>query len=172
MNRREALVLGAAGVAAATAGVALGPLFLQWQSGAAALLSARYPDLSGRVRQLGEWKGRVAVFNFWATWCAPCREEVPLLVDFRARLQGRGVEVVGIGADQAAKIVEFARTYRVEYPLLVADPGVFQLLPRIGNRAALLPYTVVLDPRGSVILQRLGALKEGDLEAVATPFLR
>jgi hypothetical protein len=79
LARRELLILGAAGVTAAAAGALVGALALQSRSGAATLLAQTFLDTAGKPRRLQEWQGRVIVCNFWATWCAPCREEIPLL---------------------------------------------------------------------------------------------
>src|SRR5688572_15799689 len=126
-SRREALILGAVGAAAAGLGLVAGALLLQSRSGASALLSTAYPDLSGRQRRLTEWKGRVLLCNFWATWCAPCREEMPMLSRLRDKYEPKGTEFVGIGIDSGAKILEFSKSYPVSYPLLVA--------PCCGDRA-------------------------------------
>src|SRR2546425_10219002 len=118
LARREALILGAIGAGAAVAGGLLGTLALQAQSGAADLLEAPFRDLSGTRRTLREWQGRVVVCNFWATWCAPCREEIPMLVAVREVFASKGAEIVGIGIDHAEKVVEFARTNGITYPVL------------------------------------------------------
>src|SRR5688500_1602392 len=98
IRRRDALLRGAACVAAAAAGGSgAGALALQSRSGAADLLAARFPDLEGRVHRLLDWRGRVLLCNFWATWCAPCREEVPILVSAKQHWAAYGFEVVGIG---------------------------------------------------------------------------
>jgi len=170
-GRRELLVLGAVGLAAAVAGALIGPVALQSTSGARELLSASFPDASGRPHRLNEWLGRPVLFNFWATWCIPCREEIPLLVDFHKKYAGKGVEVVGICADQALKMLEFAKAYRMEYPLLVADADVFTLLRRIGNPSGGLPYSVFMDQKGLIIHTRLGTLSTGELERVMVPML-
>jgi thiol-disulfide isomerase/thioredoxin len=170
-GRRELLALGAVGLAAAVAGALLGPLALQSTSDAGRLLAATYPDAAGRPHPLKAWLGKPVAFNFWATWCVPCLEEVPLLVEFDARFSSKGAQVVGICADQAVKMLEFAKTYRMAYPLLVADAGVFDLLRSLGNRAGALPYTIVLDRSGTIVHKRLGALKPGELEAVMAPMM-
>src|SRR5262245_2343842 len=101
LGRRDALILGAVGVAAAAAGAVGGVLALQARSGAAQLLAARFPDLSGKPRRLLDWQGQVILCNFWATWCTPCREEIPLLVEARRQRAKDGLEIVGIGIDRA-----------------------------------------------------------------------
>ena len=111
------------------------------------------------------------VFNFWATWCVPCREEVPLLVEFHRKYRPKGAEVVGICADQVVKMLEFSKSYGIGYPSLVADATVFELLREIGNRAGALPYSLVVDQVGVIVYRRLGALKAGELESVIAPMM-
>jgi|SRR3954469_12805069 thiol-disulfide isomerase/thioredoxin len=165
-TRRELLLFGAVGIAAAVAGAVLGPMALHSRSAASRLLAASFPDAAGRAHRLSDWLGRPVLFNFWATWCAPCREEVPLLVDFRAKHSPQSVEVVGICADQAVKMLEFSAIYKISYPLLVADAGVFDLLRRIGNAAGALPYSVFLDPKGTIAYSKAGAVTRLELEKV------
>jgi thiol-disulfide isomerase/thioredoxin len=169
--RRDLLVFGGVGLAAAVAGAALAPMALQWQSAAGQLLSASFPDAAGRPHRLSDWLGRPVLFNFWATWCAPCREEVPLLVDFRAKHVLQGVEIVGICADQVVKMLEFAAIYKINYPLLVADAPVFELLRKIGNAAGALPYSVFVDPKGTIAYTRAGAVTRADLDKVLAAML-
>ena len=163
-GRREALIVGAVGIAAAAAGAFLGPLALQSQSGAADLLSASYPDLAGQPRAIAAWRGTVLVCNFWATWCAPCREEIPLLIAVRQKFSHKGVEIVGIGIDHAAKISQFSREFGIPYPLLVAGPKAIELMHKLGNPSGALPFTVVQDRNGAVVYRRLGALRQPDFE--------
>jgi thiol-disulfide isomerase/thioredoxin len=164
--RRDALILGVVGLAAAAAGGVAGVLALQSRSGAAELLGARFVDLEGRSRQLLEWRGRALLCNFWATWCAPCREEIPILVAAARHWASRGVEIVGIGIDSAAKIREFAETYKIAYALLVADATAISLVHVLGNSAGGLPYTVALDRKGALVERHLGALSEERLRQV------
>ena len=169
MQRREVLVLGAAGAAALAAGGIVGALAIQSASGAGKLLSASFSDLSGRSRQLSEWQGRVVLFNFWATWCAPCRQEMPIL-DAAARKYS--FSAVGIGIDSAVKIREFAANYRIRYEMLVAGVEAIQLMKNLGNPSGGLPFSLVLDRRGRVAHRKLGPLAEAELEGIVTPLLR
>jgi thiol-disulfide isomerase/thioredoxin len=171
-GRRETLILGGVGLAAGVAGALVGALTLQSGSGAADLLAARFHDLEGRQRRLLDWQGSVLLCNFWATWCAPCREEVPLLVAAKQQLASSSGEIVGIGIDSVDKIREFVKTYKVNYPVLVADATAINLLRGLGNRSGGLPYTVLLDRGGAVIHRHLGAMTEADLRQVWASFVR
>jgi thiol-disulfide isomerase/thioredoxin len=170
--RREVLILAAIGTGAALAGAFVGALALQSQTGVAELLTAPFEDVSGASRSLREWQGRLLVCNFWATWCAPCREEVPMLVAVRDRFVSKSVEIVGIGIDDRLKIAEFAKTYHVTFPILVAGTGALDLMRRLGNVAGALPFTVVLDRRGSLVHRRLGMFTRAELEGVVERLLR
>jgi thiol-disulfide isomerase/thioredoxin len=171
-GRREALILGAVGAVAAGAGLLAGAFALQSRSGAAALLSAAFPDLSRRPRRLIEWQGRILVCNFWATWCAPCREEMPMLTEVRQNYASKGVEFVGIGIDSAAKIVQFSKNYPVSYPLLVAGPEAVELMRGLGNSGGGLPFTIVLDRSGTLAHRWLGVLSREELEGALARMLR
>jgi thiol-disulfide isomerase/thioredoxin len=165
-GRRNALVLLGAGLAAGAAGFLAARLLFGNGGGEGALMAARLPDLAGKLRQLSEWRGKVLVCNFWATWCAPCREEIPLLMAALAKYASRGVEIVGIAFDNAAKVGEFSRSFGVTYPILLSEADGLELMRRLGNSAGGLPYTVFLDREGRVAHRKLGALKGPDLEQI------
>jgi len=177
-GRREALILGVAGLAAASAGFLVGPTLLRQVGGGAggtgkgALPTARLMDLAGRTRELSEWRDRVLICNFWATWCAPCREEIPLLVATRSKYAFAGVEVVGIAVDNPAKVRDFAASFNISYPILLAEADGLDLMRQLGNSAGGLPYTVVTNRQGSVVHRKLGAFKAADLDAILGPLAR
>ena len=170
--RREALILGAVGLSAAAAGAVLGVFVLQSRSGAAELLAAPFLDLSGKTRRLIEWQGGVLVCNFWATWCAPCLEEIPLLIAAQRQYDPKYLRIVGIGIDPAAKILEFSRKLAISYPLLVAESGAVDMMKRLGNKGGGLPYTVIFDQGRSIALRKLGAFSRAELEVVLARLLR
>jgi len=169
MQRREALVLGVAGVAALAAGGVVGALAIQSASGAGKLLSASFNDLSGRPRRLSEWQGRVVLFNFWATWCAPCREEMPIL---DAAGPKYGFSTVGIGIDSVVKIREFVSNYAIRYEMLVAGADAIPLMNDLGNSSGGLPFSLVLDRQGRVAHRKVGPLSEAELAGIVTSLLR
>ena len=181
-GRREALILGAAGLAAAAAGFLLGPLVLRSTgsngsgeaagAGDIALRSASLPDLAGQVRKLGEWRGRVLVCNFWATWCAPCRDEIPMLMETKAKHASSGLEIVGIAIDNPANVRQFSASFKISYPILLAEADGLDLMRKLGNSGGGLPYTVVADRQGAIVHRKLGALKQAELEAVLAPLAR
>ena len=173
-GRREALILGAAGIAAAVAGFLAGPALLKLGAGreGEVLRSASFLDLDGKTRKLAEWRGKVLVCNFWATWCAPCREEIPLFIAAREKYGSAGVEIVGIAIDNASKVRDFSASFKIPYPLLLAKADGLDVMRQLGNNSGGLPYTVVTDRQGALVHRKLGALKEADLDAILKPLTR
>jgi thiol-disulfide isomerase/thioredoxin len=172
LSRRDALILAGIGVVAATAGAIVVPRMLHSRAGAAALRAARFTSLDGRVRDIGEWQGKILVCNFWATWCPPCREEIPLLVSERDALTSRGLEVVGIAVDSAANVAEFSRITKISYPILIADVSGIELMRELGNPSGALPFTVFLDRDGAIAARKLGALHRPQIERILWDLLK
>ena len=165
-SRRDTLLMIAVGAAAGAAGGYFG-LRLQTAPDAAdvaALLVAPLRDLEGRTRSVLEWKGLVLVCNFWATWCAPCREEIPVLGRIRAKLSSKRVEILGIAVDQASNVAEFVKELKIAYPVVLADANSIELMRRLGNTAGGLPFTVILDRNGKLAYRKLGSITESELE--------
>jgi thiol-disulfide isomerase/thioredoxin len=129
----------------------------------AAIATASFADAGGQSRSLGQYAGQVVVVNFWATWCAPCREEMPGFVRLQERWKGR-VQFVGIANDDRAKVDRFGRELAVNYPLWTGGQEVMDLSKRLGNRLGVLPHTVLLDPGGEVVESRIGLFLEARLE--------
>lgn len=122
-----------------------------------ALYTTRLQDLQGKQIALAKWQGRILLLNFWATWCAPCREEIPLLVDTQHRYAGDGVQIVGIGVDSMDKILPFVTEVAIDYPILVDQTGGIALSRRLGNRTEVLPFTALIDRQGRVVSVKAGA---------------
>ena len=117
------------------------------------IYAARLPDAKGAPQAMAQWRGQVLVVNFWATWCAPCREEIPGFVRLQERYGARGLRFVGIALDQPEKVLDFAREFGINYPLLIGGIETMELLREAGNRTGVLPYTLVIDRAGKVVSQ-------------------
>ncbi|MCU0805671.1 MAG: TlpA family protein disulfide reductase [Burkholderiales bacterium] len=129
-----------------------------------ALAKAAFRDLKGAPVSLADWKGQVVVLNFWATWCPPCREEMPALMRYQQRYAPNGIQVVGIALDEPDKVRAFGEELKVNYPLLLGGTELFKLMTQLGNRAGALPFTVIVDRQGNFAAAHLGALTEAQLE--------
>jgi thiol-disulfide isomerase/thioredoxin len=135
------------------------------------LFAATFPDSQGRAQVLSQWQGKTLLVNFWATWCPPCREEMPELSRFQEKYRAAGLAVIGIATDDVDKMREFAQQNPVAYPLLAGDFEAANLATGLGNDKNILPYTVVIGRDGKVIASYFGRLDMGVLEQVLQPLL-
>lgn len=135
------------------------------QTHAEALWAMSLPDPSGKLQALHQWRGQVLVVNFWATWCAPCREEIPDFIAVRSEYAANGVEMVGIAIDSAAPVAAYVRDMRMPYPVLIGQGEALALARELGNASGALPYTVVIDADGAIVLRHLGRLPRAKLQA-------
>ncbi|OGA40882.1 MAG: hypothetical protein A3G26_03125 [Betaproteobacteria bacterium RIFCSPLOWO2_12_FULL_65_110] len=132
---------------------------------AAELLRLQLPDTAGKQQSLSQWRDKILIVNFWATWCEPCRKEVPALLRVQAKYASNGVQVVGIFLDSVDKVQQFAIEYKIGYPLVMGSMGVIDLTRTLGNKTGGLPYTVILDRSGKVVKTHLGGISETELES-------
>ncbi|HQR12724.1 MAG TPA: TlpA disulfide reductase family protein [Casimicrobiaceae bacterium] len=137
----------------------------------AGLLGLSLPDVEGREQRLAQWQGKVMVVNFWATWCEPCRDEMPEFVKAQELFRGKGLQFVGIAIDQPAKIRQFTTDLKINYPSLVGGYGALELSKTLGNTIMALPFTVILDRNGAVAYAQMGPLKPGKLDAIVAKLL-
>jgi len=128
-----------------------------------ALLDAALPDADGKSQAFAQWRGRLLVVNYWATWCTPCRDEMPALARLQTRYGARGVQIIGVAIDDADKVRDFARAHPMNYPLLVADRAGNEQMRALGNQAMGLPYTIVIDRAGQLSAATLGRVHEDAL---------
>jgi thiol-disulfide isomerase/thioredoxin len=131
--------------------------------GPSAIYAASFADSRGQAAALGRFEGRPLVLNFWATWCAPCREEMPAFSRVSTRY-GPRVQFVGLAQDDPAKVRAYAQQLGIAYPLWTGGDEVMELSRRLGNRMKVLPFTVILDPQGRVVEQKVGAYTEAQLQ--------
>lgn len=165
LSRRQWMGITAAGLGAAAAGVVIHRMWMPGNSGSEVpMQQVSLPDLDGKPQSLNQWRDKLLVLNFWATWCEPCREEIPALV-MAQKKHGGQVQVVGISVDSVDKIREFIPQFQINYPLLVADLGTLRWMKELGNKSGGLPYSVFVTNARQVVHQHLGALNLAQLEA-------
>jgi thiol-disulfide isomerase/thioredoxin len=115
------------------------------------------PGLDGRLHRLSDWKGRPLLINFWATWCEPCRREIPLLESIHRENALNGLEIVGIALDHRDAVQEFARKLGMNYPVLVGENGGLEAVEAFGMDTVL-PFSVFADAQGHIVTLKVGEL--------------
>ena len=133
---------------------------------AAQLLALTLPDSNANGQALAQWKEKVLVVNFWATWCLPCREEMPGFSRLHTKYAVKGVQFVGIAFDSADKVKEFSDHTPVSYPLLIGTSALMPLTAALGDAAGGLPFTVIVGRDGALLQTRLGLWKEAVLDTI------
>ncbi len=128
------------------------------------ILKASLPDLEGHVQPLSQWQGKVVVVNFWASWCPPCRMEMPGFIDLQQKYGKDGLVFVGVAIDSPDKVADFSHKIGVNYPILVDESS--SLLNLAG-----LPYTAVFDKKGKLVASHDGAWPESDLDDIVSKLL-
>lgn len=171
MNRRGALTAGVA--LAATAG---GAGWAWWRGGRTGgalgesektFWAQRFDQPGGGELLMGPQRGRPLLLNFWATWCAPCIKEMPLLDAFHRQHQASGWQVVGLAVDGPTPVREFLLKLPVGFPIGLAGLTGVDLARSLGNESGGLPFTVVFDRQGSAVFRKLGAVNQEELSSWA-----
>lgn len=130
---------------------------------AVALTALTLPDTAGVNQPLSQWRGKVLVVNFWATWCPPCRDEMPAFSRLAEKHAANGVQFVGISIDTVNNVLDFQERSPVRYPLLIGTIETVQNTIPLGNNAQALPFTAIFDRSGTLHSVKLGRLPESEL---------
>lgn len=157
--------MAAAAACAAGAGVAwwrLRPMDAQ-SPAVAAFWASHFSGPNGEALSMQSFLGRPLLVNFWATWCPPCVDELPLLNAFQRQHQAKGWQVLGLAVDQPAAVRQFLGRLPLAFPVGMAGFGGTELSRSLGNLGGGLPYSVVFDRHGAVAHQKVGKLSESDL---------
>lgn len=135
------------------------------------LLSFTFNDLEGRPRSSEEWQGKVLVVNFWATWCSPCRREIPLLIETQEKYAEKGLQFIGIAIDDADTVKDFSDVYGINFPVLIGSNDAIDLANKMGNRFNTLPFTAVYDAEGNSSYVHAGEITKETLADRVLPLL-
>ena len=123
------------------------------------------PDRDGTPHRLSEWRGHPLLVNFWATWCEPCRREIPLLMQVRREHGAEGLEVVGIAVDFPDAVRRYAHDTGMGYPILVGEDGGLAAISALGMDTVL-PFTVFADAAGRIVTVKVGELRAGEVRLI------
>jgi len=166
LNRRETLALVLVCVVSAGAGFGA----WRWHQATAATKAAeRRPDLAlqdldGKPHRLSEWDGKLVLLNFWATWCAPCLKEIPLLVEAQRQHGARGLQIVGVAVDEVDPVRSFAQRLKINYPVMAGGPEVYDAMHDLGAELEALPFSVLIAPDGRIVDRTSGDLSAEELK--------
>ncbi len=171
------LLLAVAAILAGVAGMWLGqhfhhsPLSVQ-QAVGTQTVAFSLPDIQGHSRDIQDWNGKVRIVNFWATWCPPCREEIPEFIKAQQRLGPSGLQIIGVAVDRTSSVIRFYKAKKMNYPVLLGEQQGVQLMAKYGDMEGGLPYSIILDRHGRIVARKLGAFSKAGLEKTLRPYLK
>jgi len=136
-----------------------------------AVIPERRPDFqladrNGQLRSLSEWDGKILVVNFWATWCAPCRREIPMLNALARDYRDRGLEVIGIAVDFREDVLKFLDATPIDYAVLIGEQDGMDAARAFGMETIGLPFTAFIDSSGRIATIHVGELHRPQAEAI------
>lgn len=129
-------------------------------------------DLDGKLRNINEWDGKVILLNFWATWCPPCRNEIPAFIELQNKYGPSGFQVIGIAIDQMDLVQGYSDSMGINYPVMVGESEATEISMQYGNRLNVLPYTVIINRDGMIRFIKRGEVSKGEVEEMIKPLLQ
>lgn len=123
-------------------------------------------DLSGAPRSIRSWPGKSMIVNFWATWCAPCRREIPLLRELQKQHGAEGFQVVGVAVDIREDVIKYAQDIGIDYPVLIGEQDGLDAVNKFGQGSIGFPFTVFTDKDGRIVLFHLGEIKKAQADVL------
>jgi len=128
------------------------------------------PDIEGNPRESSEWDGQIRLVNFWATWCPPCRREIPLLIELQKEYDGR-IQILGIAIDELPEVQAYAASTDFNYPVLTGQQNAIELGNTFLNDFIGLPFTAFVDESGHIVRVHVGELHREQADAFLAEIL-
>ena len=136
------------------------------QSQQAVRPSFKLPDIEGTERDFSEWSGKHRLLNFWATWCAPCRREIPLLKAFQDVRGDDGFQIIGIAVDFPEDVAKYAESAEFNYPILVGQEDAMAIAETSGVEFIGMPFTMIVAADGELLNSHMGEIHQEDLDHI------
>ena len=134
-------------------------------------LDFSFPDISGQMQSIHQWRGKVLVINFWATWCGPCLKEIPEFIKLQAEYQDRGLQFIGVAIEDKQSVSDYLQRININYPILIAGDAGIGLAQQLGNIINAVPYTVIVNQAGQIVYRQPGELSGDKLLEIVTPLV-
>ena len=128
-------------------------------------------DIEGEMRNVSEWDGKVLLVNFWATWCPPCKKEIPAFMALQDEYGDQGFQVLGIAVDDEQSVTDFADTTGMNYPVMAGEIAAAEIARQYGNRLNALPFSAFIDRDGKIVATKAGELTKAETEKIIQPLL-
>jgi len=121
-------------------------------------------DLAGKPTSIRSWPGKSLIVNFWATWCGPCRREIPLLRELQKQHGAEGFQIVGVAVDIREDVIKYAQEIGIDYPILIGEQDGLDAVNKFGQGSIGFPFTVFTDNQGRIVLFHLGEIRKEQAE--------
>lgn len=128
-------------------------------------------DIENNVRNIKEWDGEVVLVNFWATWCPPCKKEIPAFMELQTEYKDKGFQIIGIAIDNEEAVKDYVDTMGMNYTIIAAELEAMDLSRRFGNRVNALPFSAFISRDGKIAFTKAGELSKQDTEKVIQKLL-
>ncbi len=129
------------------------------------------PDSSDKPHDIAEWRGKILIINFWATWCPPCKKEIPEFIELQNQYSAQGLQFIGVALEDKESVHEYMNTVKINYPVLIAEDQGIALAFKLGDISGTVPFTVVVDQNGQIIYRHQGNFSKDQILSVIAPLL-